>query len=130
MTGAAVTRPQSAAFTLRFDAPGAGLQVATLGGSVALAQARELERGVIDGLRDGRVGVVLDLSGVTDVGPGLLGVLLRIRRGITQVGGRLALVATGPPVDELVSSTLLASLVDVTADQHEALMLVGARSSR
>ena len=106
------------------------MQIASLGGAVALAQARELERGVIEGLRDGRVRVVLDLSEVTDVGPGLLGVLLRIRRGITQVGGCLAMVAAGPPVDELVGSTLLASLVDVTADQQQALMLVGARSSR
>jgi anti-sigma B factor antagonist len=125
-----VTRPQSASFTLQFQAPSPGVQIATLGGAVALAQARELERGVIEGLRDGRVRVVLDLTEVTDVGPGLLGVLLRIRRGITQVGGRLAMVAAGPPVDELVGSTLLASLVDVTADQQQALMLVGARSSR
>jgi anti-anti-sigma factor len=105
------------------------VQIATLGGAVALAQARELERGVVERLRDGRVRVVLDLSGVTDVGPGLLGVLLRIRRGVTQVDGRLALIATGPPADELIRSTLLASLVDVTADRQEALMLVAARSS-
>lgn len=123
-----MTRQHSAAFTLRFDAPSSGVQVATLGGAVALAQARELERGVIDGLGDGRVRVVLDLSAVTDVGPGLLGVLLRIRRGITQVGGRLVLVAAGPPVDELVRSTLLASLIAVTADRDAALRLVGARS--
>jgi len=125
-----VTRQHSAAFTLRFDAPSSGVQVATLGGAVALAQARELERGVIVGLGDGRVRVVLDLSAVTDVGPGLLGVLLRIRRGITQVGGRLVLVAAGPPVDELVRSTLLASLIAVTADRDEGLRLVGARSFR
>ena len=125
-----MTQPHSAAFTLRFDTPSSGVQIATLAGAVALAQARELERGVIEGLRDGRVRVVLDLSDVTDVGPGLLGVLLRIRRGITQVGGSLALVAAGPPVDELVGSTLLASLIDVAANRQEALSLVAVRSSR
>ena len=125
-----MTQPGSPAFTLRFDTPGPGVQVATVAGAVALAQARELERGVIDGLRGGRVRVVLDLSGVTEVGPGLLGVLLRIRRGITQVGGGLVVVAAGPPVDELVGSTLLATLIDVAADRDEALTLVAARSYR
>jgi anti-anti-sigma factor len=125
-----VGRPDAPAFTLHFESPGPGLQIATLGGKVALRQARELERGVISAVHDGRARVVLDLSGVTAVGPGLLGVLLRIRRGIAQVDGRLAVVASGPPVAELVRSTLLASLIEVASDREAALTLVSARSYR
>jgi hypothetical protein len=88
--------PQASAFTLEYSAAGPGAQVATAGGVVALYEARELERGVIAGIRQGRTRVVLDLHGVTEVGAGLLGVLLRIRRGVTQVDGRLAMVVAGP----------------------------------
>ena len=92
---------------------------------MALLEPRQLERGVIDGIRQGRTRIVLDLSGVTAVGPGLLGVLLRIRRGVMQVGGRLALVVGGPPVAELVRMTVLASLIDIVGDREAALALVG-----
>jgi anti-anti-sigma factor len=96
----------------------------SLSGAVALTEARRLEREVLDGIRDGRTRVVVDLRDVTDVGPGLLGVLLRIRRGVDGAGGRLALVVDGPPVAELVRTTVLAALIDVAADTGEALMLV------
>jgi anti-anti-sigma regulatory factor len=69
---------------------------------------------------------VVDLTGVTDVGPGLLGVLLRVRRGVTRVGGSVALVVGGPPVADLVRTTLLASLIQVAGDRTQALRLVGA----
>jgi anti-anti-sigma factor len=114
------------AFRLVVSAAGRGVQIASLGGAVALAEARELERSVIDGVRQGRTRVVVDLRDVTDVGPGLLGVLLRIRRGITRVDGRLALVVGGPPVEDLVRKTLLAVLIDVTADRDAAVALVSA----
>jgi hypothetical protein len=67
---------------------------------------------------------VLDLREITDVGPGLLGALLRIRRGVTRVDGRLALVVAGPPVSELVETTLLARLIDVAEDPEQAVELV------
>ena len=112
------------AFTLEIRAAGPGVQIASAAGAVAMLEARRLERGVLDGIRQGRTRIVLDLSGVTEVGPGLLGVLLRIRRGITQVDGRLALVVDGPSVAELVRMTVLASLIDIAADRDAALALV------
>jgi anti-anti-sigma factor len=114
------------AFRLALSAAGQGVQIASLGGAVALPEARELERGVLEGVRQGRTRVVVDLRAVTEVGPGLLGVLLRIRRGITRVDGRLVLVVAGPPVEDLVRKTLLSVLIDVTDDRDAAVALVSA----
>jgi anti-anti-sigma factor len=104
------------------DAP--RVQVVALSGAVALAEARQLERDVLQGVRQGRTRVVVDLREVTEVGPGLLGVLLRLRRGITGVDGRFALVVAGPPVADFVRTTVLAALIDVAASPEEARVLV------
>jgi anti-anti-sigma factor len=120
----------ASAFTLELSAVGRGIQIVAAGGAVALAEARELERGVLAGIGRGRTRVVLDLTGVTDVGPGLLGVLLRMRRGVTRVEGALALVVAGPPVSHLVEKTLLGRLIEVVGDRAEALDLVAARPLR
>jgi hypothetical protein len=112
-------------FTLVLDTGGPGVQIVTAAGPVALPEAREIEHGVLDGIRGGRTRVVLDLCGVTDVGPGLLGALLRIRRGVTSVDGRLALAVSGPPVSDLVATTLLRMLIDIADDRAGALALVG-----
>jgi anti-anti-sigma factor len=113
-------------FTLAHTAAGRDTQIVVAGGVVALPDARRLERQVVKGISAGRTRVVLDLSDVTTVGPGLLGALLRIRRGVTRVDGRLALVVSGPPVSELVATTLLARLIDVAVDRSEAVGLVSA----
>jgi anti-anti-sigma factor len=101
-------------------------QIVAVGGAVGLPEARELERKIITGIGQGRTRVVIDLTDVADVGPGLLGVLLRARRGVSRVGGSLALVVTGPPVSDLVETTLLASLIPIAGDRRGALALVGA----
>jgi anti-anti-sigma factor len=116
-------------FTLVSGAAGARTQLVVATGAVGLAEARRLEAGVLEGLRARRTSVVLDLAAVTAVGPGLLGVLLRIRRGVTGVGGRLVLVVAGPPVSELVETSLLGRLIDVAPDRERALALI-ARGSR
>jgi hypothetical protein len=122
-----MTGQPATAFTLDLDLDtgGPGVQIASATGAVALSEARDLERAVIDGIRGGRTRVVLDLRGVTDVGPGLLGALLRIRRGVTRVDGRLALAVSGPPVSDLVATTLLRLLIDIADDRAGALALVG-----
>ncbi len=82
----------------------------------------------MSGIAEGRTRVVIDLTEVTEVGPGLLGVLLRLRRGVTRVGGTVALVSAGPPVSDLVATTLLAVLIQVAGDRTQALALVGGSS--
>jgi anti-anti-sigma factor len=107
------------------SAVGRDTQIVAAGGALALHEARELERAIVAGIGRGRTRVVVDLTDVTDVGPGLLGVLLRVRRGVTGVGGSLALVVAGPPVSGLVNTTLLASLIQVAGERAQALVLVG-----
>jgi anti-anti-sigma factor len=121
-----VTHSPTPAFTLELIPAGGGTQVAAVGGAVSLHEARELERGVLAGMCRGRTRVVLDLSEVTLVGPGLLGVLLRIRRGVTRLDGQLAMVVAGPPVSDLVRATVLTSLIEIAGDRDSALELVGA----
>jgi hypothetical protein len=120
-------RPQDR-FSLLAIAADEKTQIIAVGGAIALTEARALETRVIQGISAGRTLVVLDLTRVAATGPGLLGVLLRIRRGVTGVHGRLALVVDGPPVSELVSTSLLGRLIDVTAERADALAVVrGAR---
>jgi len=108
-------------FMLELSAVGGDTQVAAAGGAVALQEARDLERGVVAGIARGRTRVVIDLTAVTEVGPGLLGVLLRVRRGVTRVEGALALVVSGPPVSELVAAKLLSRLIEVAGNRAQAL---------
>jgi anti-anti-sigma factor len=112
-------------FTLVSGVSGAATQVVAAGGVVGLAQARRIEAVIVEGLCARRTAVVLDLTGVSAVGPGLLGVLLRVRRGVGAVGGRLVLVVAGPPVSDLVATSLLGRLVDVAGDRERALELIG-----
>jgi len=111
---------------LDMSAVGRDTQIVAVSGAVALYEARELERCVVAGIAQGRTRVVLDLTDVTEVGPGLLGVLLRVRRGVTRIEGALALVVAGPPVSDLVATTLLGGLIQVAGDPTQALALVGA----
>ena len=89
------------AFTLELSTAGRDTQIAAAGGAVALTEARRLERGIVAGISHGRTRVVLDLTKVTAVGPGLLGVLLRLRRGVTRVGGTLVLVPTRGNIEKI-----------------------------
>jgi anti-anti-sigma factor len=113
-------------FTLATGPADARTELIVAGGAVGLPEARRLEVAVIEGLRARRTSVVLDLASVSAIGPGLLGVLLRIRRGVTGVGGRLVLVVAGPPVSELVATSLLGRLIDVAPDRERAIELIAA----
>jgi anti-anti-sigma factor len=114
-------------FTLDAIAADARTQVIVVRGAIALHEARAIQTRVMNGIFAGRTRVVLDLTGVSATGSGLLGVLLRIRRGVTRVDGRLALVVEGPPVSDLVATSLLARLIDVTSERADALALVRGR---
>lgn len=98
-------------------------------GAVALPETRAIEQAVIAAATGGRRAIVLDLTGVTDLGAGLLGGILRIRRGLGAIDGRLVLVVDGPPADALISVSVVQVLVDVvaTVDEASALLAPGCQ---
>ena len=117
-------------FAVDSDDVGETVSVVVVRGAVSLAETRALEGAVLESVLRGRRAVILDLRRVTYVGGGLLGGILRMRRGLTRVGGELALVADGPPIDELVEVSVLRALVSVAATPEEALASVADRSVR
>ena len=117
-------------FAVDSDDVGETVSVLVVRGAVSLAETRALEGAVLESVLRGRRAVILDLRRVTYVGGGLLGGILRMRRGLTRVGGELALVADGPPIDELVEVSVLRALVSVAATPEEALASVADRSVR
>jgi len=117
-------------FAVDSDDVGETVSVLVVRGAVSLAETRALEGAVLESVLRGRRAVILDLRRVTYVGGGLLGGILRMRRGLTRVGGELALVADGPPIDELVEVSVLRALVSVAATPEEALVSVADGSVR
>jgi anti-anti-sigma regulatory factor len=111
-------------FAVDSDDVGETVSVVVVRGAVSLAETRALEGAVLESVLRGRRAVILDLRRVTHVGGGLLGGILRMRRGLTRVGGDLALVADGPPIDELVEVSVLRALVSVATTPEEALACV------
>ena len=102
-----------------------GCRVIALHDTVGLVEARRLERVVVDELLAGDRLFVLDLRGVTRVDAGLLGVVLRMLRGLGAVGGRLVLVGAGGVTAEFIGVTALQALVDVASTPEEAIRLLG-----
>jgi anti-anti-sigma regulatory factor len=108
--------------------PGASLISAH--GRVALQETRVIEREALEAAVAGRRSIVLDLTDVTQLGPGLLGGILRMRRGLGAIGGRLVLVVDGPPADALVRVSVIQALVDVVRTIEDATALVAADGPR
>jgi anti-anti-sigma regulatory factor len=117
-------------FSVDSDDLGETVSLVVVRGSVSLAETRALEGAVLESVLRGRRAVILDLRRVTHVGGGLLGGILRMRRGLTCVDGQIALVADGPPIDELVEASVLRALVSVATTPEEALACVAGRSAR
>jgi hypothetical protein len=58
--------------------------------------AREIQRTILRGVASGRTRAIVDLSEVGEVRPGLLGVLLTVRRRLLAMGGALTVVSPVP----------------------------------
>jgi hypothetical protein len=98
--------------------------------SVSLSVTRSIEREVLRAAVAGRRTIVLDLAGVSEFAAGLLGGILRMRRGLGAIGGRLVLVVDGPPVDVLVRVSVIQALVDVVGSVEDAAVLPAADTPR
>lgn len=99
-------------------------------GEVFLRETRAIERAVLRAAIDGWRVVVLDLTGVATPGGGLLGGILRMRRGLGAIGGRLLLVVDGPPVDALVRVSVIEALVEVVPTVDAAVTLLAGTDQR
>jgi anti-anti-sigma regulatory factor len=117
-------------FSVESDDLGDAVSLVVVRGSIGVAEARALEGAALESVLRGRRTIIVDLRRVTRVGAGLLGSILRMRRGLTGVDGHLALVVDGPPIDELVEATVLRDLVSVATTPEEALACVGEGSAR
>jgi anti-anti-sigma regulatory factor len=117
-------------FSVDSDDLGGTVSLVVVRGSVSVAETRALEGAVLESVLRGRRTVILDLRRVTHVGAGLLGGILRMRRGLSGVDGQLALVADGSPIDELIDVSVLRALVRVAATPEEALAHVDDGSAR
>ena len=75
-----------------------------------------LQLAVLEGAHSGRTRIVIDMSDVARVDPGVLGALLRLRRLLLAMGGGLALVSLRPAAELFgvaVSDQLLGRVVSV-----------------
>ena len=63
----------------------------TLHGTVELESARELEQRLRDVVLGGKSTVIVDLTDVGELGPSLVGVLIRTQRSLNWRNGRLLL---------------------------------------
>jgi anti-anti-sigma regulatory factor len=110
--------------------PVKGASLISAHGRVALQETRVIEREALEAAVAGRRSIVLDLTDVTQLGPGLLGGILRMRRGLGAIGGRLVLVVDGPPADALVRVSVIQALVDVVPTIEDAAALLGPGGPR
>jgi anti-anti-sigma regulatory factor len=74
----------------------AGTLLVVVGGTADREVALGVQRAILHGVQAGRTSAIVDLSEVAEVRPGLLGVLLRIRRRLLSIGGSLTVVSPVP----------------------------------
>ena len=67
-----------------------------VGGTADRDVAVSVQRAILQGVQAGLTTAIVDLSDVHEVRPGLLGVLLRIRRRLLSIGGTLSVVSPVP----------------------------------
>src|SRR3954454_21577380 len=74
----------------------AGTLLVVVGGTADREGAVGVQRAILQGVQAGRTSAIVELSDVADVRPGLLGVLLRIRRRLLSIVGTLTVVGPVP----------------------------------
>ncbi|HEY3190844.1 MAG TPA: STAS domain-containing protein [Solirubrobacteraceae bacterium] len=83
----------------------------------------DLQLAILDGVSTGRTRIVLDMSDVASVEPGVLGAVLRLRRLLLAMGGGLALVSARP-ASELFDVAMTEQILGhaVSVDQAVGLL--------
>lgn len=102
--------------------------VATLSGELREDDQAELtsalsDAGGCDGTR-----IVLDLSGLTYINSGGLGLLVQLTAKANSQGGRVVVAAPSPFVADVLETTRLNQFFDVAADTADAVARLSAQS--
>jgi anti-anti-sigma regulatory factor len=95
-------------------------------GAADRLDALHLHRSILKSARGGATRAVVDLTEVSDVQPGVLGVLLSARRHLLDLGGALVVV-TSLPASSLFGVAGADELLSRASTVHEALSRFGAK---
>jgi anti-sigma B factor antagonist len=116
-------------FAVREESLGRGAHLIAVEGEVDVAAAPEIERRLNEAVEAGTAGVVIDLSGASEVDSPMLRVLIRGYRRLGWGNGRFAVVCSDPAICKVFEITGLDEMLEVVASREEALAAVGAAAA-
>jgi anti-anti-sigma factor len=96
------------------------------GGSLVFQKEAEALCNLVSDLVRRYRSVVLDLNGVSAIDGSGIGTLAECIRGAQEAGARLVLCRVPRKVRTLLDLTRISSLVDIVANEHDALVRTGA----
>jgi len=103
-----------------------GYAVVSVVGEIDVSTEQQFRDGLTSVLSGGAVRVVVDLSGVTFMASAGIGVLMGVRRVLSQSGGQLVLASPLGEVAMVLSMTGVSSVIPVAASVPEAVARLGA----
>jgi anti-sigma B factor antagonist len=106
-----------------------GTYVVELAGEFDHYSGPQFERTVLEAIGRGALDIVVDLSEVTFVDSTTIGILMRTRKRLTALQGRLLLVCRDKNILRLLNMTTLNRLFEVHQSREEALKALDADSS-
>ncbi len=105
-----------------------GAYVIELEGELDLHTSPQFERSVLEAIDRGATDVVVDLQGVSFVDSTTIGVLMRARKRLASLRGRLLVVCSDRNLLKLFEITALDRMFEIFPSQEEALTHVDGRS--
>ena len=103
-----------------------GYAVVSVAGEIDAGTEQRFRDGLTSVLSDGAVRVVVDLSGVTFMASAGIGVLMGVRRVLSDSGGLLVLASPHGEVAQVLSMTGVSAVIPVAASVPEAVAQLDA----
>jgi anti-sigma B factor antagonist len=97
----------------------------SLAGELDLYTRPELERRVLEALGRGAVDVVLDLTDVSFIDSTTIGILIRTRKRLTPLRGRVLLICSDRNILRLFEITALDRMFEIYETRDAALETIG-----